>query len=190
MSQRTPKVDMAYIASPEYRRKFDFFEDGRLGDLIYETAVAMLKHRNGTSMEDFAAVSLGHRVVVTRMISSVEHKRVKLNRENVRTIRSAKKGDLVAIHNHPTSGPPSLSDYKLLQFNSIRYGLVVGHDGSVVRYWIADYAKFRDHLASDRADLFSDAICRHLIYCKTPMGSLALGKYLERRFGVAYEFLV
>ncbi|MDJ1650957.1 MULTISPECIES: hypothetical protein [Gordonibacter] len=187
MSKRTEKVDIEYINSEAYRCAFDFFEDATLGDVICEVAREMLKHRTGTSLEDFAAISISKKHVVTRLVSSKTHNEAVLTNENRRAMSVAKRGDLVTIHNHPENMPPSSADFRLCLVRSVRYGIIAGHNGSVVRYRIVDREKFLMAVESRTMKELDGFILRNVVYYGTRIGDAYISSMLERRFGVSYE---
>lgn len=186
---RTPSVDLAMIDSPEYRKAFGFFKDEELGDLVCRTARDMLRHRSGTVMEDFAAVSISGGAVATKRTTSSERKGVSLSRDNIRAISDAKRGDLVAVHNHPESMPPSASDFLLIGHRSFRYGIIACHNGRVVRYRVADRDKFGELVAEGRISEVDGFLARNLVYWDSVKTSSELAAILERRYGVTYEEL-
>jgi proteasome lid subunit RPN8/RPN11 len=189
VSKRTEKVDIGFIDSPEYRKAFDFFDDEELGDVVCGTARDMLKHRTGTTLEDFAAVSLSGKSVVTKLTSAATHKRAMLSRENIRCLLEAKRGDLVAIHNHPESSPPSFADFRICTFRSIRYGLIACHDGGVVRYRITNRELFNETVSQGKGGEVDSFLGRNMVYYGTSAGDRIIADELERRFGISYERL-
>ena len=188
-SRRTPKVDFGYVDSDEYRKAFDFFKDKELGDLICGEARRMLKRRTGTTLEDFAAMSIGKKIVAARFSSSKESKQALLPRGTVADLMRAKRGDLVALHNHPESMPPSFSDFYLLTMKSIRYGLIACHDGSVVRYRITDMELFKKVVEERKGEEMNRYIVRNEVKFGTKEGGAKLASDMERRFGVTFERL-
>lgn len=188
-STRTPNVKLDEIDSPGYRRAFDFFDDEELGNVACDTARDMLRHRSGSAMEDFAVISVSSKTVITKMTSSSEPKMAVLSRENIRVIDGAKRGDLISVHNHPESMPPSFKDFLLVSHRSFRYGLIACHDGRVIRYRISDAEKFNDIVESGRGDEIDSFISRNLVYYESRDRSDILAKALERRYGVTYEEL-
>ena len=186
---RTPNVNLDEIGSPGYRRAFDFFDDDELGDAACDTARDMLRHRSGSVMEDFAAISASSKTVVTKMTSSSEPKMAALSRENIRVIDNAKRGDLISVHNHPESMPPSFKDFLRVSHRSFRYGLIACHDGRVIRYRVSDAEKLNDVVQSGRGDEIDSFILRNLMYYESRDRSNTLAKALERRYGVTYEEL-
>lgn len=186
---RTPAVDFDRIDSPEYRRAFECFDDKELGDLVCHTAKEMLRHRSGTVMEDFAAISVSSKTVTAKTTTATSRKGAPLSRGAINAIEAAKRGDLVSLHNHPESMPPSASDFLLLRHRSFRYGIIACHNGRVIRYRISDADKFNEVVASGRHGDIDSFLSRNLVYYESSKGSKALATALERRYGVTYEEL-
>lgn len=97
----------------------------------------MLQHRNGTPYEDYYLLDAETGRVVALSNKARKRKGVVYNEQVRKAFKDSPEKSLVSIHNHPSGYPPSLSDLASLQQrsknNTVRYGLTVGHDGSV--YW-------------------------------------------------------
>lgn len=189
VSKRTPKVDFGFIDSPTYRKAFDFFDDAKVADLACNVARKMLKHRNGTTLEDFAAISLSGRLVATELKSATTSKKASLSKDNIRVLTDAKRGDLVTVHNHPENMPPSFSDFKLCLAKSVRYGIIACHNGNVFRYRIVDRELFESAIADNKEAEFSGFMDKGSLYFGTKDGDAFITSVLERRYGVTYEKL-
>lgn len=188
-SMRTKPVNFDYVDSSEYRAAFDFFDDDDVGDVACDTARQMLRHRSGTTMEDFAAISTGKKAVVTKNTTSNRHKGAVLTSGNIKAIENAGRGDLIALHNHPESMPPSSADFLLIKHRSFRYGIIACHDGKVIRYRISNPERFNELVESGSLGDIDSYLRRNLVYFDTANGRKALAIALERRYGVTYEEL-
>ena len=56
-------------------------------------------------------------------------------------LRESKPETIIVIHNHPQSGVPSYADLRAAQAGRYKYGVIVGHNGIVFRYHVAEDAK-------------------------------------------------
>lgn len=93
-------VNHSYIKSGEYRKKFDAISDNmELSRLLYNITKEMLFHRAGTKYSD-----------VTKKIIH--------NYDNILT-----------IHTHPDSFPPSIEDINSNYDHSYVAGIIACHDG-------------------------------------------------------------
>lgn len=97
----------------------------------------MLQHRNGTPFEDYYLLNADTGKVVALSNKARKTKGVVYNDQVRRAFKEQSEQSLISIHNHPSGYPPSLSDFASLQQrsknNTVKYGLTIGHDGSV--YW-------------------------------------------------------
>ena len=102
-------VNHSYINSGEYKRKFDSISNNKeLSRIIYKISKNMLKHRSGTKYEDMYWIDLDTLNVVAKETTAVVEKRIVYS---VATERKIKKyNNLLTLHTHPDSFPPSIDD--------------------------------------------------------------------------------
>ncbi|MDE7194971.1 MAG: phage minor capsid protein, partial [Oscillospiraceae bacterium] len=126
-------VNKTYIDSGEYRRKFDRLTDNpEVNRTIYSKAKEMLKHRSGTKIEDMYWIDGDTGEIVASALNEKGESSVRYTEAIHKAIIGRK--NLIAMHTHPQSLPPSDAD-----FNSVvRYGyskaLVLCHDGKIFQY--------------------------------------------------------
>lgn len=128
-------VNKAYIESGDYRKKFDKITDNPVvARRLYEVSKKMLLHRSGTKIEDMYWLDFetGEEIVsITNQTSETEQEIVYTDR----VINSiADKENLITLHNHPASMPPSPDDFNAYYQNGYRVGLVICHDGTIYQY--------------------------------------------------------
>lgn len=131
-------VNQTYIASGEYRRKFDqITSDKQINRLIYKVAKEMLCHRSGTEYEDMYWLDAKTGTVI---YAQKEEKR-KLGIVHTRRICKILKNreHIIGIHTHPYNHPPSCNDFNC--FIKYRYslGIVICHNGSIYVYTAQRY---------------------------------------------------
>ena len=128
-------VDLEYISSEEYKRKFDSFSDNKeLNDQIYEASKKILKHRNGTDYEDMYLVNKHSGMVEGTQTDCNNILQVDYNDSLVNAITNNVEKSLIAIHNHPTNILPDGADYVSLGYRKYSEGVVVTHNGKVYTY--------------------------------------------------------
>lgn len=126
-------VNKSYIESGEYRNKFNKISDNvNVSRVLYAKAKEMLNHRSGTKFEDMYWIDGKTGEVVACALDEKNESSV-LYTESIYEAISG-KSDLIAMHTHPQSLPPSDAD-----FNSVfKYGyskaIVLCHDGKVFQY--------------------------------------------------------
>lgn len=127
-------VNTSEISSAGYRRKFtDITGENKISRTLWECALDVLNHRSGTKYEDLAFID--------NKTGKAEINK-NFNKENTaipskgmkKMLRDADANTVIAIHNHPGSSAPSLSDIMACKERKYKYGLVVCHDGKIYKY--------------------------------------------------------
>nr|DAZ07195.1 MAG TPA: minor capsid protein [Caudoviricetes sp.] len=131
-------ANLDYIRSDEFLDKIKRHPmTSHLSDSIARVSRQMLQHRNGTPYEDYYLLDAETGRVVALSNKARKRKGVVYNEQVRKAFEEQSEQSLVSIHNHPSGYPPSLSDLASLQQrsknNTVKYGLTIGHDGSV--YW-------------------------------------------------------
>lgn len=131
-------ANLDYVRSDEFLNKLEKHpKTSHLSDSIARVSRQMLQHRNGTPYEDYYLLDAETGRVVALSNKARKRKGVVYNEQVRKAFKDSPEQSLVSIHNHPSGYPPSLSDLASLQQrsknNTVKYGLTIGHDGSV--YW-------------------------------------------------------
>lgn len=131
-------INKAYIESGEYRKKFDLITNNKeLNRLLYNCAKKMLYHRSGTLLEDMYWIDAVDSKIVAKEVNQKEKTRVLYSNSTKRKIQRRK--NLITIHTHPYSFPPSIEDLNSNNLNGYRLGIVCCHDGKVFVYKSKSY---------------------------------------------------
>ncbi len=126
-------VNSAYIESGEYRRKFDHLTpNDEVNRVLYSKAKEMLKHRSGTLYEDMYWIDGDTGKIIASALNEQSESAVAYSNAVKRAIRN--KDNLIAIHTHPHSMPPSIADFNSCCKNNYRQGIIACHDGKVFAY--------------------------------------------------------
>lgn len=131
-------ANLDYIRSDEFLNKLKRNSmTSHFSDSIARVSRQILQHRNGTPYEDYYLLDAETGRVVALSNKARKRKGVVYNEQVRKAFKENSEQSLVSIHNHPSGYPPSLSDLASLQQrsknNTVKYGLTIGHDGSV--YW-------------------------------------------------------
>lgn len=149
------KVDLKYIDSPEFRSKFTrLTNNNRVNDKLRRYAQAMLTHRNGNDGEDLYIMNASTGELLKRKFGEDNELGVSLSKEELDDLRKH-RGNLVAIHNHPTNVWPTGSDYAAAGYRGYRSGVVVTHDGRVFKYSAGD-KPFLAQVFDNRVDKYTN----------------------------------
>lgn len=133
------KVDTELIKGDDYAAKFSRIDlPAEAVKSLHKSAVAMLTHRSGSKLEDLVLVSRSSGKVVARSTAGTVSFETAKNAEVEKAISSHPRGDLIAIHNHPTNLPPTGSDFVSAGYNGYGCGLVALHNGEVYYYEVGD----------------------------------------------------
>lgn len=126
-------INHTYINSGSYRRKFDFISNSPdLNRLIFQLSKKMLEHRSGTKFEDMYWIDAAHRRVIAKETESCSEEQIVYSN----SIRSkiSKYENLITLHSHPNSYPPSINDLNSNFINHYGLGIVACHDGKIFKY--------------------------------------------------------
>ena len=138
LSGRPFGANLDYVRSDEFVDKLkNHPKTSHISDSIARVSRQMLQHRNGTPFEDYYLLDADTGRVVALSNKAKKTKGVVYNDQVRKAFKDSSEQSLISIHNHPSGYPPSLSDFASLQQrsknNTVKYGLTIGHDGSV--YW-------------------------------------------------------
>ena len=126
-------INSSYIDGGEYRRKFDRITDNEdINRIIYVKAKEMLKHRSGTKIEDMYWINADTGEVVAKVTDQTIEEQI----DYPDAVKKAISGlnNLIAIHTHPNSLPPSVADFNSCAKHNYAIGLIICHDGTVYEY--------------------------------------------------------
>ena len=128
-------VDLDYIRSTAYRKKFNGLTGNRAADEeIHRCAVAALTHRSGTYGEDLHLVSIMTGECAVSLTSSKQPLTVTPTKSLLEALKEHPEGTLFGVHNHPKSSPPSGSDFSASKARRYAGGVVALHNGEVYFY--------------------------------------------------------
>lgn len=127
-------MDKAAVNSLAFANKINTVSDNKaLNDSLLKSAKEILKHRDGTLLEDLYLLYFDTGKIVYKNNLSSDAQRITYTKK-MQQLLSDKPDRLVAIHNHPQGMPPSASDINAAAKNKYKRGIIVGHDGQVFVY--------------------------------------------------------
>lgn len=130
---KTTLVNKTYIESGEYKRKYDNATDNQeVNKTLYDCAKTALKHRSGTVFEDMYWIDYETGKVVLSVTDSTDEHAIIYTDKIRNTIKNNK--NIITLHTHPSSMPPSVSDLNSCCANRYKLGFVACHDGRVFAY--------------------------------------------------------
>lgn len=138
LSGRQFGANLDYVRSDKFVDKLkNHPKTSHISEPIARVSRQTLQHRNGTPFEDYYLLNADTGRVIALSNKARKRKGVVYNEQVRKAFKESPEQSLVSIHNHPSGYPPSLSDLASLQQrsknNTVKYGLTIGHDGSV--YW-------------------------------------------------------
>lgn len=126
-------VNHNYINSGEYKRKFDTISNSKeLSRLLYKLAKNMLLHRSGSKYEDMYWIDLDTLEIIAKETNATWEKRIDYTRKTKKAIR--KHHNILTIHTHPDSFPPSINDFNSNYEHGYEIGIIACHNGKVYMY--------------------------------------------------------
>ena len=133
-------INNTYIESGEYRKKFDTLTENKdVNRILYAKAKEMLKHRSGTLLEDMYWIDSDTGEVVASVVDSKIPQAVSYSTSVQKAIRG--KENLLTMHTHPNSIPPSIPDFNSSYIRKYRLSVVVCHDGKIFAYKANDFIR-------------------------------------------------
>lgn len=126
-------INHTYINSGEYRKKFDQISvSSKLNRLLYQVSKKMLEHRSGTEFEDMYWIDPENVTIVAKETESSSEGKIRYTENLISKIR--KYNNLITLHSHPNSFPPSINDLNSNYYNHYDIGIIVCHDGRIFVY--------------------------------------------------------
>ena len=126
-------INHSYIESGEYRKKFDKITlNSEVNRILYLKAKEMLIHRSGTLFEDMYWIDADTGEIVAKALDEKLEKQVVYTKSLLSLIKTT--DNLIAMHTHPNSMPPSIADFNSCFQHNYVGGLVICHDGTVYNY--------------------------------------------------------
>lgn len=127
-------VNTQMLIDPTYRRLLGQFEESSdIERKIYIASRSALLHRRGTKYEDLYFINTETGKVLSRTDYNVE-KKVKPSKRMMKMVNSSPERTIIAIHNHPESGTPSIDDIHVADERKYKYGIVACHNGNLFQY--------------------------------------------------------
>lgn len=126
-------VNKSYIDSGEYRKKFDALSDNEsVNKTLYDCSKAALKHRSGTINEDMYWIDGDTGKSICSVTDSVDDRGIRYSSKIENSIKNY--NNVVTVHTHPGSMPPSISDFNSCNKYGYSFGIVACHNGKVFKY--------------------------------------------------------
>lgn len=130
---RETLVNHTYISSGAYRKKFDCItNDKNVNRVLYMKAKKMLMHRSGTRYEDMYWVNGKTGNIIASILDSSQEKRIAYTASVLKSIKHA--SDIISLHTHPNSMPPSIGDFNSFFEHRYFLGIVICHNGKIFCY--------------------------------------------------------
>ena len=92
----------------------------------------MLQHRSGTKIEDMYWIDGDTGEIVASALNEQQESAVKYSNAIKKAIKG--KTNLVTMHTHPSSMPPSGADFNSAVEHEYMISLVLCHDGKIIQY--------------------------------------------------------
>lgn len=130
---RDTAINHSYINGGDYRKKFDQISSSpKMNRLLYRLSKKILIHRSGTEFEDMYWINPENIVVVAEETGSRSRGKIEYTEKLISKIK--KYNNLITLHSHPNSFPPSINDLNSNYYNNYDIGVIVCHDGKIFVY--------------------------------------------------------
>jgi SPP1 gp7 family putative phage head morphogenesis protein len=129
----TQAVNWNNIKDKSYKEKCNKITNNSLLNInIYNISKRILSHRDNSLREDLYLLDYNNGTVLGKQTNMIENEKIIYNKSILKALKDNEK--IVAIHNHPNSMPPSDKDINACLQNNYKFGIVIGHDGSIYTY--------------------------------------------------------
>lgn len=126
-------VNKTYVDSGEYKRKYDSATDNKeVNKSLYDCAKKALKHRSGTAFEDMYWIDGETGRVMLSVTDSADERTITYTDRIKKCIQT--NNNVVTIHTHPSSMPPSIEDFNSCANNGYAKCFVAYHNGVLYGY--------------------------------------------------------
>ena len=133
ISNKNTEVEWDYINSDDFKKAFDnLTENKELNETLYNSAIEILEHRDGTVYEDLYMIGLNNEFILK---NTTENKPYRASFNQEQEEQSLKNRDnFITLHNHPNGAPPSHIDFNH-SFNKLYpFGISLGHNGAIYKF--------------------------------------------------------
>lgn len=126
-------INQTYISGGEFRNKFDKITDNKnISRILYSKAKEMLNHRSGSKYEDMYWIDADTGKTIANIVDAVTEEEIVYNSSLLKKLHG--HTNIIAMHTHPNSMPPSIPDFNSLYEHGYKLGIVICHDGKVFTY--------------------------------------------------------
>lgn len=141
------------IKTAKYRNLYNHLDESvAIQRVACERARSMMQHRSGTKFEDLTFIDSATGNYLTREDYEVENEVLPSKRMR-HMVTSSEPHTIIAIHNHPGSHLPSMSDLHSAYTNQYKYGIIACHNGNVVKYTIkGEYDPINVNISLDKIE--------------------------------------
>ena len=127
------------IDSGEYQRAFDdITDDKKLSKLLCRISRDILNFRSGTRYESMFWIDADTHEIIAKENKKKPKKEkcIVYSKSTEKAIKKAIQNNrnIITIHNHPDSFPPSIEDFNSNYHNNYFLGIVICHDGTIYIY--------------------------------------------------------
>lgn len=128
------KVKWKVINSNEYKKKiYQITNNDRVNESIYNVAKKIFNHRDKTNLEDLYYLNAKNGEIIGFQTNMRKSGEAHINSKMEKAIKE-NPNNIIAIHNHVTSLPPSDGDINSSFARNYKLGVELGFDGSIYTY--------------------------------------------------------
>jgi len=126
------KVNWNIVNSEHYSDKINITRNKKVNDQIYNISQKILSHRDNTLKEDMYLINSKDGNILAYQTNMKTDLHISYNPQMRKAIE--KNSDIITIHNHPLSMPPSIDDINSAFEKKYKLGVVIAHDGAIYTY--------------------------------------------------------
>lgn len=135
ISNENTEVEWDYIRSDDFKQVFEnLTENKELNETLYNSAIEILEHRDGTVYEDLYMIGLNNDFVLKNTTENRPY-RCSFNQEQKDKVLEIPINSFVTLHNHSNGAPPSPIDFNHSFSFTYPFGIIVGHNGAIYKFY-------------------------------------------------------
>lgn len=141
---KSTRYDREAYSDAVLKRRIDALGENEVTSrAIYNRIKETLKHRDGTHFEDLTFINSESGISKINKNYDYYDKEKGISacvptKSMEKMVKDAEPETIIGMHNHPTSAVPSPNDLARASERQYKYGLAVGHNGTIFKYTVAD----------------------------------------------------
>lgn len=176
-NNKESQINWKVVNSDEYKKKISITENNKLNEQLYNVSNKIFNHRDGTLKEDMYLLNGKNGDILASQTNMKTNLNITYNPQMKKAIEKNK--NIIAIHNHPLSMPPSINDINSAFERKYKFGVVLAHDGTIYTYNIK---KMKTKISQREYDIAVEKFTK-MYYNNSKKGQIEALNHLSELYG-------